>query len=286
MTKKNNINNRAKKNDYENILNNTKGEPRTLGLRFLFRIIIILLLTIFLIWDFYRQYTEPLDRFKPLEHWERMEVYYSYWTTQTNYIVLVYFIWTLIQRYVLQKEINVIVLIGITTYITTTMFIFWIGVISAENSSNYTYLDWLSTIILHLCVPVLFIIVFSLYCGVDRIFYKNYSRKWLWKFILYPTIYLALILLRGELKLHYLPFDDLNLDGVSDDVKNALKWARYYPYNFLDYHNGNWLKFMAGCILVTASIFGFQYLYVTISNAKFYRNYYWNFIKKNNLKNN
>ncbi|WP_368486222.1 hypothetical protein [Spiroplasma sp. DGKH1] len=114
----------------------------------------LILITFFLVTDLILAITHPQPQFKDLNYSERVSNYYSFFTTQTNYIVAIYFFAYLFESKFKHKKPSYLIKLAVTTYITVTMLVFWFGIITKAQASNqYDAYHWVSTVILHLIIP-------------------------------------------------------------------------------------------------------------------------------------
>lgn len=189
---------------------------------------------------------------------ERLGIYYSYFTTQTNYLVVIYLFFVLIVERVDKKfKLNFNLLLAITVYITVTMFVFWIGLVGdAMESGLQDYWSlayaWVKTVILHLIVPIIMITAFILISGKNKISYKTYYKLYMWLILVYPTLYLTAVMIRGDLRFQegYLP-------------------STCFPYFFLNYHNNGILVFSLAIFLILIFIIGLQHFYIWVNNLRY-----------------
>lgn len=189
---------------------------------------------------------------------ERLGIYYSYFTTQTNYLVVIYLFFVLIVERIDKKfKINFNLLLAITVYITVTMFVFWIGLVGSVMETglqNYWSLAyaWIKTIFLHLIVPILMIVAFVLISGKNRVSYKTYYKLYMWLILVYPTLYLTATMIRGNLR-----------------YREGFLPSTCFPYFFLNYHANGILVFSLSIFLILIFIIGLQHLYIWINNLRY-----------------
>lgn len=189
---------------------------------------------------------------------ERLSIYFSYFTTQTNYLVVFYLFFTLLVERIDKKfKINLNLLLAITVYITVTMFVFWTGLIGdiletgMKNYGSISY-AWINTIILHLIVPILMITYFVLISGKNRISYLTYYKLYIWLILVYPVLYLTAVMIRGDLRYYqgYHP-------------------ATCFPYFFLNYHQNGTLVFGLAIFLILVFILLLIHLYIWVNNSRY-----------------
>ncbi|BET38872.1 Pr6Pr family membrane protein [Spiroplasma ixodetis] len=185
-----------------------------------------------------------------------MAIYYFYFTTQTNYLVLIYlFAFLFESKFKENSKPSFYILLSITIYITITMLVFWIGIISNNQERSKYGTDiylWFKKIILNLIMPIVMILNFALSCGRDFYSLKNHHKLYMWFILFSPCFYVVMVMVRGVLR-----------------VKQGENINTCYPYFFFNYQ-----KYGVG-ILVTTIIFlliisiGLQYLYLWIDNIQY-----------------
>ncbi|WP_342254449.1 Pr6Pr family membrane protein [Spiroplasma endosymbiont of Zeiraphera isertana] len=227
-------------------------------IKFIWRLFGLLIISLFLIFDLIITINYPNAFIVPNvdKPTERLAIYYFYFTTQTNYLVLIYlFAFLFESKFKENSKPSFYILLSITIYITITMLVFWIGIISnSQERSKYgtdIYL-WFKTIILNLIMPIVMILNFSLSCGRDFYSLKNHHKLYMWFILFYPCFYVVMVMVRGVLR-----------------VKQGENINTCYPYFFFNYQ-----KYGVG-VLITAIIFlliisiGLQYLYLWINNIQY-----------------
>lgn len=187
---------------------------------------------------------------------ERLSIYFSFFTTQTNYLVVLYLFFTLIVERVDRKfKINFNLLIAITVYITVTMFVFWTGLIGdiletgMQNYRSQAY-AWVKTVILHFIIPILMIIYYVLISGKNLISYKTYYKLYMWLILVYPVLYLTAVMIRGDLR-----------------YDQGYPPSTCFPYFFLNYHQNGVLLFALAIFLILLFILSLIHLYIWVNNA-------------------
>lgn len=228
--------------------------------KFIRRLIGLIIITLFLIFDLIITINNPNAFVVPNvdKATERLAIYYSYFTTQTNYLVLIYlFAFLFESKFKHNSKSSFYMLLSITVYITITMLVFWIGIASNSQERNKYGTDiylWFKTIILNLIIPSIMILNFVLSCGHDFYSLKNHHKLYLWFILFYPWFYVVMVMVRGVLRTR----QEENPDTC-------------YPYFFFNYQ-----KYGVG-ILVAAIIFlliisiGLQYFYLWINNIRYKR---------------
>ncbi|MBE4703921.1 Pr6Pr family membrane protein [Spiroplasma platyhelix] len=217
----------------------------------------LLMLFLFLVIDLIMAIYFPIGVAKQLGAGERVSHYYSFFTTQSNYLVAIYF--AMVLYYSHFKRILPIfqVRLAVTVYITITMIIFWVGLFNqVQDIDKYDVYHWINTMILHLVMPIIMIINFVMTSGKERIAIKKWHQNYLWLIGLYPAIYSIVILIRGHLRY---------LDSKPEDT-----WYPYFFFN-IDQPYG-WLIATAAIIIIFGLVFGLQYFYISINNLMFDRN--------------
>lgn len=189
---------------------------------------------------------------------ERLSIYFAFFTTQTNYLVVIYLFFTLIIERIDKKfKVNFNLLLAITVYITVTMFVFWTGLIGdiletgLQNYGSLVY-AWIKTIILHLIIPIIMICYFTLISGKNQISYKTYYKLYLWLILVYPILYLTAVMIRGDLR-----------------YDQGYPASTCFPYFFLNYHDNGILVFALSIFLILIFIILLQHLYIWINNLRF-----------------
>ena len=190
---------------------------------------------------------------------ERLAIYYSYFTTQTNYLVLAYLFAFLFESKIKENsKLSFYILLSITIYITITMLVFWIGIITNSNERNKYGTDfypWFKTIILDLIMPIIMILNFVLSCGHDFYDLKKHHQLYLWLILFYPCFYLVAVIVRGVLR----------------TKQEAYPIASRYPYFFLDYQQQGIISLVGAIIGLIIVAISLQYFYLWINNKKYYK---------------
>jgi len=188
-------------------------------------------------------------------------MYFSYFTNQTNWLVSVWFLWALIfpKKEGHGKLLSFTGSILVATYISITGII-WIGVLfpaSLVNGNYRPWYDWISSVVLHIVVPVMFVLYVTLW--MNKI-YTIGALKWLkrsWITIIYPAVYGIIMLIRGEIRL---------VSGYSSSSS--------YPYFFLEIHATSFgmsgvAWFFIAIILIAGIAIGFSTIYAWIINNRY-----------------
>lgn len=245
---------------------------------------------------------------------DRLGVYYAFFTTQSNYIVVIYLFFSLF----LKRFYNTLPAFGIelavTVYISVTMLVFWAGLMSSANESgSYLLPHWISTFTLHLLIPIIMIFHFVTASGNVLVGFKEHFKFSFWAICAYPMAYLIFSLIRGEYQFQaYGPDEFARVFNFVDghwvsEWKNAglsidttpYSNQLWYPYWFMDIHNYTlqdstgtiWIQHTGStvfyisiltlaCILITVLVTGFQFLFLWHNNKKYWR---WHDFDKNIL---
>ncbi len=229
---------------------------------FYIRLSALIMLILFLIIDLISTIYLPMEKFKVLSYGERVSNYYAFFTTESNYMVVIYFCVYLFDAHFRGTKPSFQTRLAVTVYITITMLVFWIGIFTAEQDpKQYTIYNWISTLILHLLMPIIMITSFIVSSGHQYVNLKQQHKIYLWLIVLYPAIYCIVILIRGHLR--YLDF--MKTGHPPRDT--------WYPYFFFDYSNGKygWLIAASAVIFVFGLVFSLQYFYIWINNLMFKR---------------
>lgn len=280
------------------------------NLDFILKVIILNILVCFLIFDFCSQIWFPKYNLGGIPTIERLNIYYAFWTTQSNYIVVIYLILTISLQKIYGTQKLLGLEIAVTTYITVTFIVFWFGLLaSPDEIGAYRPVNWVSTVVLHLIIPVFMVFNFMTSTGTVYMSIEEFNRFGIFCVCAYPVLYLVFVILRGEFRYvqyGYDFFDKLysgsgwgelfNVDpskiGIIDE---SAKFGSqfYYPYWFLDVHSyvlqyndgaetvisfwhkePKWiyvLMSIASCIAITGVFVGVTLGYLTLNNSKYYR---------------
>lgn len=188
---------------------------------------------------------------------ERLGIYYAYFTTQTNYLVVIYLFFILIIGKVQDKhQLNINLFLTVTVYITITMLVFWTGIIGnfiKEGLNDYWHhaYSWVKTVIFHFVIPITMIILYIFTAGWQKIDMNNYKKSFLWLVLIYPLLYFIAIMIRGTLRY------------------NEGKGKTSFPYFFLDFHNYGYFVLIIAVLLIFALTIGLQFFYIWINNARY-----------------
>ncbi|AGM26320.1 hypothetical protein SSYRP_v1c07300 [Spiroplasma syrphidicola EA-1] len=227
--------------------------PKT---HFYLRLVSLICLVLFLIFDCYWAIFHPMPKFANLGYGDRASVYFAYFTTQTNYLVAFYFLIYLFENKFKNTKPHYIIRLAVTTYITITMLVFWTGIFSQASEPNqYDLWRWIATVILHLVMPVAMITSYVLTAGDENYDGLKHHYLYLWLIMLYMLLYFTFTIIRGTLR---------QWDG-----KDPISW---FPYGFLDYTKefGEELLVISLVVIFTIAIL-LQYFYIWINNLLYNR---------------
>ena len=244
--------------------------------------IILIIVIVFFIFDLVFDVLFPIAKFKPLSYWSRITCYYAYFTTESNYLVLIYFIVNLFGKVKNNHtKIKFEWGLALVVYITITMFIYWSGLalnffnptnpndeqISTNLAKLILVYRWFATTTLHVVVPI-FMICFYLVniCGKETYSLKTHHHFWLWILELYPLLYVVFAMIRGEIRV------------LLHQPSNT-----WYPYEFFNYRHftsGLDVAILCGFIfLILGMCMILQYFYLWINNFLFKKRHH----KKNDV---
>lgn len=217
----------------------------------------LIMLFLFLVIDLINAIYFPISVARQLGYGERVSHYYSFFTTQSNYLVAIYFAMFLYFSH-FRKMLPIFqVRLAVTVYITITMIVFWLGIFThAQDIEQYTIYNWINTMILHTVMPTIMIVNFIVTSGKEKIEVKKWHHNYLWLISLYPAFYSIIVLIRGHLRC---------LDGKPSNT--------WYPYFFFNISQpGGWLIAMGAIFVIFGLVFGLQYFYIWINNKMFVKN--------------
>lgn len=222
-------------------------------------LILILILAGFLISDLIITIYYPQFSAFPfiLSATERISVYFSFFTNQTNFLVIIYLFFILIVERIDKKfKVNLNLFLAITVYITITVVVFWIGLAGDFMETGLQYYwslvyAWIKTIILHFIIPIIMISSFVLISGKEQISYKKYYKLYMWLILIYPLLYLTVVIIRGDLR-----------------YQENHPSETCFPYFFLNYHKIGFLIFGLTIFLIFIFIIFLQHFYIWINNLR------------------
>lgn len=217
----------------------------------------LIMLFLFLVIDLINAIYNPIAVAIQLGYGERVSHYYSFFTTQSNYLVAIYFATFLYYLHFKRTMPIFQVRLAVTVYITITMIVFWVGLFNqVQHIDQYTIYNWISTMTLHLLMPIIMIASFVITSGKEKVAIKKWHHNYLWLITIYPAVYSIVILIRGHFR---------SLDGKPSDT--------WYPYFFFNIQQDyGWLIATAAIILIFGLVFGLQYFYMWINNLMFNKN--------------
>ena len=91
---------------------------------FYIRLSALIMLILFLIIDLITAIYFPMQKFKPLGYGERVSNYYAFFTTESNYMVVIYFCVYLFDSHFRGTKPTFQTRLAVTVYITITMLVF------------------------------------------------------------------------------------------------------------------------------------------------------------------
>ncbi|UZQ31093.1 MAG: hypothetical protein OHM56_06335 [Spiroplasma phoeniceum] len=232
-----------------------KWNPRV---HFYLRLGALIILSLFLLLDLIMAIYYPQPKFVHLGYGERISNYYSFFTTQTNYIVALYFFLYLFESKFKNTKPHYVIQLAVTTYITITMLVFWVGIVGQKDqAAQYRPYHLVATVILHLVMPVIMITSYVLTAGDHYYNYEDHHKKYLWLIMLYMASYLTIILIRGTY---------WHLDGKYPKT--------LFPYFFLNYFEpgGDFMVATALVVICVVAV-SLQYFYILINNLLYFRYY-------------
>ncbi|QHX36971.1 Pr6Pr family membrane protein [Spiroplasma sp. BIUS-1] len=276
---------------------------------FSLKVMVLIVLIAFLAFDFVLQVYSPKKNLEGIPVIERIDIYYAFFTTQSNYAVVLYLIVALFMRRIYNTKPAFGIELAMTVYITVTMLVFWFGLLASPDELKAYYpSNWVSTVVLHMCIPSIMIGYFMLSCGDQYYSTRRHSKFSLPLTCGYPIGYLMFAMIRGEIRFNYYsPEFFTNIYSVEDKSQSWFwqnLWSEgngvinndqhftqqmWYPYWFLNVHqfkleaNGEvysksfgpeWMVisiFILAVMAITLLVVGLQFFYLNWNNGKFYR---------------
>ncbi|QGS52325.1 hypothetical protein [Spiroplasma tabanidicola] len=229
---------------------------------FSLKLMVLIGLVSFLIFDFIRILISPKPSLDGIPVLERFSHYYAFFTTQSNYLVVIYLFYSLFTQYSYNKKPPFGIELGVTVYITLTMVVFWAGIVTQHthtgNVAKVRASDWFTTCILHLFVPFIMITNFILSSGDTYYSPRVHARFSLYGITIYPVLYSFYAVIRGEFRWEtygpeffskaYIcengvwkvnPKGPWSTDLIAfADKVNPYNSEMWYPYWFMNLHNG------------------------------------------------
>lgn len=251
-----------------------KKISRSFSVKGFYTLIFAIVGTIVLIWDFidylfFHSYLAKYD----LLYTDKGTIFISFFTQQTNIIVIIYFYFVAYFHFTYQKlDIHsFLIRLFVTVYITVTSIVFTAGLLPGiVNKTTYDLKGWIFTAFLHFIIPIGMLIYFFWMSGKFHYDLRRFNRQSLYKVYIYPFFYFLFIMVRGELR-HQNSFIDSLYEKFpleSFDLE--------YPYWFLNYHHYTYgiatitVTFLFIFILIT----GLTYLFISLNNVIFEKRQY------------
>ncbi|AHI53259.1 Pr6Pr family membrane protein [Spiroplasma culicicola] len=275
---------------------------------FSLKLMVLIMLISFLIFDFLLQIYSPKSNLRGIPTLQRIEIYYAFFTTQSNYVVVIFLFFALFTEKNYNRRPSFGIELAVTVYITITMLVFWFGLLaSPDEMKAYNTANWISTVVLHLLIPIVMIGNFIVASGDFYFNPRHHTRFGMWGIMLYPLFYFIYAMVRGDMR-----FKDYGPDffarmytlengqiinnwtelghGIIDNTPYT--GQMWYPYWFLNVNryelkigNGGqvwatnldtptwvlWFFLILAFIAITSLVFGLQFLYLYWNNSKFYR---------------
>ncbi|WP_342277063.1 Pr6Pr family membrane protein [Spiroplasma endosymbiont of Nebria brevicollis] len=138
-----------------------------------------------------------------ISHWNYIGYtlsWLSFFTTQTNVLVLVWFFIAII-KHLQEGKIKLLqsyFSLSVTVYITVTCLVYNflllpMALLNNSNSMGLTSWQWLSQLILHTFVPILAVVYIIIFAKHSQLIpTKMFYKQKLGLFFIYPVIYLTL----------------------------------------------------------------------------------------------
>lgn len=192
---------------------------------------------------------------------QNFDVMLSFWSSQTVFMVGIWFWWSLIyhQKEQTNRFTNIYTQINLTIYITITAFIFWVGIFIDSISNLDLGINWfwklsilplILSFLNHLIPPVLMIVFLILTLRENK--FNINIKKQLLLVVIYPIIYLTYVYIRAAVL-------------QVNDVKHFI-----YPYNILDFNYSFfgiplWINDILVILLIIATIITTTLFYLSIN---------------------
>ncbi|WP_339030202.1 hypothetical protein [Spiroplasma endosymbiont of Cantharis nigra] len=256
---------------------------------FSLKVMILMVLLSFLAFDFVLQIYAPKKNLEGIPTLERLNIYYSFFTTQSNYAVVFYLAMAIFMKKIYNTKPPFSVELAMTVYISLTMIVFWLGLVaSVDEMGAYYPSSWVSTSVLHVFIPSIMIGYFIFSCGDQYYSPRRYSKFSLPMNCFYPTGYLIFAMIRGELRYKFYspefysriyspPSDILNPtapgynyfwnniwspeNGVIDKSRHFTD-QMWYPYWFLNIHQYELSYTVDGQKYIAGESFGPEWLVI------------------------
>ena len=220
-------------------------------LNFYIKLVLFIFIFALIVYSFLLAVYDPAPKFAGLTKSDRISVFFSYFTIQSNVILCIYFFIFLFNAKFNKHRIHFIIMLATTTYIIITMLVFWIGIFTNVKSElQYDKYNWIATIFLHAIFPIVMILTFIFTAGYKYYDFRYHHLKPMWAIMAYPFLYLISITIRGY-------FRTLSYPGKPGN----------FPYFFFNwYENGVELYLIAVVMVCIAGII-IQYLLIFINNC-------------------
>ncbi|QEH62247.1 hypothetical protein SCHIN_v1c10540 [Spiroplasma chinense] len=282
---------------------------------FSIKLMVLIVLIAFLVFDFMLQVYSPKMNMRAIPTLQRLNIYYAFFTTQSNYIVVIYLFFTLFTKQNYNRKPPFGIELAVTVYITVTMLVFWFGLLgSTDEMNSYGIANWISTVVLHLCIPTIMISNFILTSGDYYYSPREHTKFGLFGTTLYPLGYGIFVMIRGKFRYQEFGPDFFktiyHLDGTNwvanwpegmghGTFANASPYTTqmWYPYWFLNFRHitledaaGNvwyetpqpaWMLILTlflASVAIFGLVIGLQFIYLNWNNSKFFR---WHDINEN-----
>lgn len=168
---------------------------------FSLKLFVLIVLIAFLVFDFFLQMYAPKANLTGIPCYQRININYAFFTTQSNYLVVIYLFYALFLKQSYNKKPPFGIELAITVYISVTMFVFWTGLLASSDEMNtYNAINWMSTVVLHLVIPWIMITQFILSAGDYYHCVRQHARFGAQGIAAYPFFYLIFALIRGEMR--------------------------------------------------------------------------------------
>jgi len=162
--------------------------------------------------------------------------FFSFFTILTNLLVAVYFLYQLLKTNPARNSIfnHRSFLTAVTVYITLVGLVYQIAL---RNTWHPTGMQMIVDELLHSVIPVLVIIYWIKVQDKTQLFWKDLPR-----FLLYPTLYLSFILLRGQ-------------------------FSGFYPYPFVNVTEIGWTNILINVVVLCCTILVISSLFIGLGKA-------------------
>ncbi|WP_338969813.1 hypothetical protein [Spiroplasma endosymbiont of Labia minor] len=259
------INDIVEKSKAEMIANFEVDEPKKNKIQFLFKLLFLFALCLFLAIDFVIEVFYPVPKYQSLNYVQRSNVMFAFFTTQSNFIVIGLLIYSIFKFKIKNKLPEFKARLAITVYITIAMVVFWIGIATGGDYSEWKWYHWISAVMLHTIIPIVMIVYF-LYTSGEQIYnIKKHHTYGLILILVYPLIYIIVMMIRGYL-FHRTYLNIIN----SGEIYSGPPMSTWFPYYFFNYYSFNIGLLVLFILLIVAFGCGLQYLFIYLNN-KYYK---------------